>query len=189
MYFTIIGAVTCGMSLSGPIFASCTAERNIGPHDGAYDPRQPQPGLLDRRGQCLDGPGARELLIGGVQVGDAARQPLLARIGRHKITSPSIGLISLCNNNSTVGRTGRIASQGAGRPDVPLAAQCAFEVGRYTKIATGGKSLIGVRLWPSLFSLAQACVDCAGIGCRLVGTAGESCGSPPAPELAVKAAG
>ena len=85
-----------------------------------------------------------ELLVGGVQVGDAARQPLFARIGRHKITSPSIGLISLCNNNSTVGRTGRIASQGAGRPDAPLAARWAFEVGRYTKIAAGGKSLMGV---------------------------------------------
>ena len=26
MHFTTIGAVTCGMSLSGPIFTSCTAE-------------------------------------------------------------------------------------------------------------------------------------------------------------------
>jgi len=28
MYLTMIGAVTCGMSLSGPIFACCTAARN-----------------------------------------------------------------------------------------------------------------------------------------------------------------
>jgi hypothetical protein len=28
MYLTMIGAETCGMSLSGRIFASCTAERN-----------------------------------------------------------------------------------------------------------------------------------------------------------------
>ena len=37
MYLTMICGVTCGMSLSGPIFASCTAERNRSV--GAIDPR------------------------------------------------------------------------------------------------------------------------------------------------------
>ncbi len=36
MYLTMIGAETCGMSLSGPTFASCTAARNRSV--GAYDP-------------------------------------------------------------------------------------------------------------------------------------------------------
>ena len=36
MYLTMIGGVTCGMSLSGPIFASCTAARNRSV--GAIDP-------------------------------------------------------------------------------------------------------------------------------------------------------
>ncbi len=37
MYLTMTSGVTCGMSLSGPIFASCTAERNRSV--GAIDPR------------------------------------------------------------------------------------------------------------------------------------------------------
>jgi hypothetical protein len=37
MYLTMIGAVTCGMSLSGPILASCTAARNRSV--AASDPR------------------------------------------------------------------------------------------------------------------------------------------------------
>ena len=37
MYLTMTVGVTCGMSLSGPIFASCTAERNRSV--GAIDPR------------------------------------------------------------------------------------------------------------------------------------------------------
>lgn len=36
MYLTITGAETCGMSLSGPIFASCTAARNTSV--GAIEP-------------------------------------------------------------------------------------------------------------------------------------------------------
>ena len=36
MYLTMTGAVMCGMSLSGPIFASCTAARNRSV--GAIDP-------------------------------------------------------------------------------------------------------------------------------------------------------
>ena len=36
-YLTMISGVTCGMSLSGPIFASCTAARNRSV--GAIDPR------------------------------------------------------------------------------------------------------------------------------------------------------
>ena len=50
-----------------------------------------------------------------------------------------ISSISLCNNNSTVGRTGRIARRPAGRPDALPAARWAFEVGRYPKIGAGGK--------------------------------------------------
>ena len=37
MYLTMIGAETWGMSLSGPIFASCTAERKRSV--GQMDPR------------------------------------------------------------------------------------------------------------------------------------------------------
>ena len=42
MYLTMTSGVICGMSLSGPIFASCTAVRNtsvgaIEPRSGRYD--------------------------------------------------------------------------------------------------------------------------------------------------------
>jgi hypothetical protein len=37
MYLMMISGVMCGMSLSGPIFASCTAARNRSV--GAIDPR------------------------------------------------------------------------------------------------------------------------------------------------------
>ena len=80
-----------GLRICGEVDSAFSDRRplRIGPHDGAHDPRQPQPGLLDRCGQCLDGPGIGELGVGGVQIGDAAREPLFAGIGRHEITSPS----------------------------------------------------------------------------------------------------
>jgi hypothetical protein len=82
--FRICGEVDSALSDRRPL--------RIGLHDSAYDPWQPQTGLLDRRGQCLDGLCVGELRVGGVQVGDAAREALFAGIGRHKINSPSVRL-------------------------------------------------------------------------------------------------
>ena len=53
-------------------------------HHRSHELRQSQPGLLDRRGDRLAGPGVGELLVGGVQIGDAAREPLFTSINRHQ---------------------------------------------------------------------------------------------------------
>ena len=45
--------------------------------DGLHDLRQPQLGRFNRVRDCLARPGVGELLVCGVQVGDAAREPLL----------------------------------------------------------------------------------------------------------------
>jgi hypothetical protein len=53
MYLTMIGAEICGMSLSGPIFASCNR---------------------------LARSGGRKLLVSGEQIRNAAREPLFTGI-------------------------------------------------------------------------------------------------------------
>jgi len=56
----------------------------VAPDDGLHDLRQPQPGPVDRIADGLVRPGIGELPVRGVQVGDAAGQPLLASISRHQ---------------------------------------------------------------------------------------------------------
>ena len=52
-------------------------------HHGSHDLRQSQPGLADRRGDRLAGPGGGELAVVGVHIGDAALEPLFTGISRH----------------------------------------------------------------------------------------------------------
>ena len=52
-------------------------------HHRSHKLRQSQPGLVDRRGDRLAGAGVGELLVRGVQIGNAAREPLFTTINRH----------------------------------------------------------------------------------------------------------